>query len=228
MIRVLNIKYKVLSILAVFAVFLSPAAALAHVEVKPTEVGVGKYQTFNVSVPNERDVQTTSVRLVIPAELEHVSPNVKPGWNVEVKKAGQSMKGVVLNNGQKAPDPETVTEIIWSGGSIPEGMRDDFFFSAKTPAEPGTLKWNAYQTYSDGKVVSWDLEAKDQPKGTDGQEVFTTSGPYSKTEVINDLATPEPQAVTASEMQQTNLPLILSAAAIIISGLALGISLRQR
>ena len=46
------------------------------------------------------------VRLIVPDNLESVSPNVKPGWKIDVKKTGEG-------------DNAKVTEIAWTGGSIP-------------------------------------------------------------------------------------------------------------
>ncbi len=227
-----NYMKKFLSFVSLFLFSLIAASpSLAHVTVKPNQVGVGAYQTFNVSVPNERDNPTTGIRLVIPANLTSVSPNVKPGWNIEIKKAGESMKGEILNTGEKAPDPESVTEIIWTGGSVPAGMRDDFFFSAKAPADEGELNWQAYQTYSDGEVVTWDLSKDAQPKNAEGKEDFSVSGPYSTTKVVNDLASspkPETEELMTQGSKETNLPLILSAIAVVISGVALGITFRKR
>ena len=61
--------------------------------------------------------------------------------------AGQSLRK------QKIID---VTEIDWTDGNLPVGQRVDFLFQAQVPPTPTTLKWKAYQTYSDGEVVSWD------------------------------------------------------------------------
>ena len=165
---------------------LLPVSALAHVSVKPSEVGVGAYQTFMVSVPTEKDMPTTNVRLVIPAGLESVRPNVKPGWEIQIVKEGTGEGAVVK-------------EIIWSSGSIPADQRDEFVFSAKTPAQPMELRWNAYQTYSDSSVVAWDASATEQPKDASGEDDFSVRGPYSTTEVINDLVEePTPSAVPVS------------------------------
>ena len=227
-----NLKFKVqnfMMLLGTVTALLIVSPVSAHVSVKPAEVGVGKYQTFNVSVPVEKDVATTGVRLIIPAGLEHVSPNVKPGWDVEIKKAGTSMKGSILNTGAPAPDPESVIEIIWTGGLIPKGMRDDFYFSAKAPVETGALKWMAYQIYADGTEVAWDLDSGSTTKTADGKEDFSTSGPYSVTEVVNDLAA-SPKAEMNIEKGESlnNLPLILSVLAVVVSGFALGLTLRRR
>ena len=152
----------------------SVGTASAHVVVKPSSVGVASFQAFNTSVPNEKDVATTSLRLIVPDGLKYVSPTVKPGWTVTSKASG---------TGESA----TVTELDWNGGSIPAGQRDDFTFSAQAPAAPTTLMWKAYQTYANGQVISWD-QAPDS-KNLDSEGVT----PYSRTDVINDLAAPTSQ-----------------------------------
>jgi uncharacterized protein YcnI len=141
---------------------LTPLTASAHVVVKPDVVGVAKYQTFTVSVPNEKEIPTVVIKLVLPDSLESATPTVKPGWKIEV-------------NGK---------EVTWTGGSIPAGQRDDFSFSTKVPAEPTELAWKAYQTYEDGTVVSWDQNPAEVNSNKEGT-------PYSITKVVNDL-TPAP------------------------------------
>ena len=134
--------------------FLVASTALAHVTVKPSQVGVGSFQIFNISVPGERDAATIGLRLVLPDDLGHVTPTVKPGWRVEVKEK----------------------EIVWSGGNIPAHFRDDFTFSTQVPGEEVKLAWKAYQTYSDGTTVSWELApGAEQPKKADGSPDFSKS-----------------------------------------------------
>jgi uncharacterized protein YcnI len=169
----------------------------AHVTVSPDSVGVGKRQTFSISVPNEKEIPTTSLRLVVPENLESVSPNVKPGWQININKTG---------SGEEA----AVKEITWVGGLIPAGYRDEFVFRAKVPSSETTLVWKAYQTYQDGTVVSWDQTTEQ----TSDSET-TNTGPASKTQIINDLKPEEKQTD-----QTSYLPLIsltLSIAALILS-----------
>lgn len=142
-----------------------PQVALAHVTVKPAEAPVAKYTNFSVGVPVEKDVPTIGIRLVIPVGLTAVSPNVKPGWTIATQKTGNGMH-------------DQVTEISWTGGTIPAGQRDEFLFTAKTPADATTVTWKAYQTYADGTIVSWDRDAE-----SDEENI----GPASKTNIINDL-----------------------------------------
>lgn len=204
---------------------ISARSAFAHVVVKPAEVGVGQFQTFIVSVPNEKDTSTVAVRLIVPRGLEHVSPNVKPGWNIEIKKAGESMKGEILNTGEKAPDPETVTEIVWTGGSIPAGQRDDFLFSAKVPADTGELTWMAYQTYSDGTTVSWDsAPTADHDQAAEDP----LKGPASKTKIINDLKAESAAPILEIGDAKENLTLALAVLAIVIALASFVIELKKR
>ena len=164
-----------------------------------------------MSVPVEKAVATTAVRIVMPTGLEYVTPTVKPGWSIEVKKEGEG-------EGAK------VTEISWNGGTIPAGQRDDFTFSAKAPTKTGSLQWKVYQTYQDGVVVAWDKSAADQPKKTDGSPDFSTSGPYSETEVIDDLNVPAESSHEHGQQvprPDNRWPLALSIAAIGVSVLAL-------
>lgn len=153
---------KIVLVTFIAIAWLAPLTTSAHVVVKPDSVGVAKYQTFTVSVPNEKEVPTIAVKLVVPDSVDSVTPTVKLGWKIEV--SGK--------------------EVTWTGGSIPSGQRDDFSFSTKAPAEPTKLAWKAYQTYSDGTVVSWDQN----PAEASGNKEAT---PYSITKVVNDL-TPVP------------------------------------
>ncbi len=192
---------KILKSLLISTLFLT-TSVYAHVTVKPSTAGVATYQIFSIAVPVEREIPTVSIRLVIPESLTNVSPNVKPGWKIEVKK---NQKG-------------NVTEILWTGGTIPEGQRDDFLFSAKTPAQPTALKWTAYQTYRDGTVISWDKNPEDQPKKENGEPDFSRSGPYSETKIVDDLTT----------KKGLNVPMAVSLVALIFSVASLVLVQRKR
>lgn len=185
------------------------APSFAHVVVKPAEVGIGAFQTFTVGVPNEKDNPTVGLRLLIPEGVTYVSPNVKPGWNVEVAKKGE---------GEDAP----VSEITWSGGSIPQGQRDDFIFSAKVPAKEATLAWKAYQTYQDGETVEWIHEST-------GDHEDETKPPFSTTKVINDLTTSEQEnhgSIKDTSTQNPALP--FSIVALALSAAAITLALRRK
>lgn len=197
-----------LSLVSLLVFAITPA--FAHVVVKPSQVGEAATQLFSVSVPNERDTPVIGLRLLIPAGLTAVSPDVKPGWTIEVKKSGTG-------------DTATVTEIDWTGGPIPPDQRDDFVFSAHVPATTTTLDWKAYQTYENGDVVSWDQDPSGMKNMSDADKEKLEQqgkGPFSQTSVINDLApTPASQDVQGAQTQ-SSLSLFLSVAALALSVVA--------
>jgi uncharacterized protein YcnI len=184
-------------LLAVVVAMLGAGVASAHVTIKPNQVGVGAFQTFTVGVPNEKDIVVTGVRLVMPSGLGEVSVTVKPGWTVQTQKSG-----------------DEVTEISWSGGSIPAEQRDDFTFSAQAPADPTDLQWKAYQTYEDGTVVSWDQDPAVSKDAVDNK------GPFSVTNVVNDL--------TSSTPVEHSTPLWLGIIATVLGLAGIGLSFRRR
>lgn len=189
------------SALAVASLVLtSTAIASAHVIVTPGQVGVAATQTFSVSVPSEKDGLTaTSVRLVIPGGLQQVNPTVQAGWKIYLKTDSSS----------------NVTEITWSGTAIPAGQRADLTFRAQAPATAQELDWKAYQTYSDGSVVSWDQTP------VPGHETDDSMTPYSKTVVVNDLTTPSPSK------QADPVARWFSSFAVVFSLIGLGLAIRR-
>lgn len=172
-------KYKkIVGVLATTVVCLLGAASsvLAHAVVSPSQVGIGSFGTYSLAIPTEKDIPTVGVRLVMPPGLQEVVPDVKAGWNITTKTDAN----------------DNVTEIDWTGGTIPVGMRDEFSFSAQAPAQATTLIWKAYQTYKDGSVVAWVQDPSTLKSDDDGS-------PYSTTKVINDLvASPTPTPVVAA------------------------------
>lgn len=219
-------KSKIAGVLGAGSVFLlSVSPAFAHVAVKPSEVGMAAFETFTVGVPNEKEVATTALRLVIPQGLEHVSANVKPGWRISMKH-GEAAEP--HDSTQAGHSDEPVVEISWTGGSIPAGLRDDFLFSAKSPAAETTLLWKAYQTYADGTVVSWDIEPnQEQPKDTEGNPDYSKSGPASQTKVVNDLITPN-TSVQAAVGKTSRTTTVFSVGALLLSLFAIGMQLNRK
>lgn len=193
-----------------------PVPVSAHVVVRPAEVLTASFQTFTVSVPNEKEQANTSIKLLVPADLKHVSPTIKPGWNIAVEKEG---------GGEAAK----VTSITWSEGTIPAGFRDDFTFSAQSPANPQELQWHAYQTYADGQVVAWDLTEGKQPKKKDGSLDFSVSGPFSVTAVVAKADSPKGNKTSdnSKAQQGANRALSMAATALVLSLVAIFIATRK-
>lgn len=146
---------------------LLPAVVFAHVIVTPDQVGIGQSILFDVSVPNERQTEVTSVKLLIPGNVSEVMPTVSAGWSISM-----------------ANKNDVVTAITWTG-KIPVGQRADFTFKARAPGETAELDWKAYQTYADGSVIGWDQRPSQNS---------TVANPYSVTKVVDDLDSPDKAA----------------------------------
>lgn len=183
----------------------------AHVTVKPAETITAGFQIFTVSVPNEKEIPTVSVRIAIPDGVEHVSPTQKSGWTV----ATENDKGEIRS-------------ITWKDGSIAKDLRDEFTFSAQVPDKVAELHWKAYQTYSDGTVVSWDQASSDDHGHDDNN-----SGPFSVTNVVEEL--PANQVVKeaqkaaddANARSTTAMYIAISAAILGLGGVYFGTRTRR-
>lgn len=197
---------KIASILPAAALLFGIAAfASAHAVVSPKQANVAQFTDFSLGVPSEKPVATTAVRLLIPDGLNFVTPYVKPGWKIAVKTAPASGNAAASDGDMQTTK---ITEIDWTGGTIPAGQKDAFMFSAQVPAQAATLAWKAYQTYQDGSVVSWDQAP--------GAKADGKTGPYSTTMVINDLGTgnQNPAPAQANKNTIAEIALILSIAAL--------------
>lgn len=225
--------------LASFAFFVSSASA--HVVVKPAQVGIGAFQTFTIGVPVEKELATVGLRLVVPEGLNYVTPNVKPGWKIDVKKEPVTKDGKQAMSEDGDEKVERVSEISWTGGNIPAGQRDEFLFSAQVPASSTIIPWKAYQTYADGSVVAWDASAKavaDQKKVMDEamkkdpnmkMDASEDLHPYSETKVVDDLSATNGSASSGSvsvaniksATQNSKIGLVVSVVALLLAVVAI-------
>jgi uncharacterized protein YcnI len=112
--------------------------AYAHVRVSPEEVPADSYEKLTVSVPTEREVPTTQIRVEVPEGFEVLGVRPEPGWDYDFEE-----------------DAGTITAVTWSGGEIEPREFQEFTIQTKTPEEGGEFAWNAFQTYENGEVVEW-------------------------------------------------------------------------
>lgn len=189
------------------------APASAHVTVTPGEATTASYQTFTISVPNEKTIPTVGVKLLIPETLGSATPTQKAGWQIVKETTGEG-------------DAQTTTSLSWEGGSIADGTRDEFTFSAKLPEKGTELQWKAYQTYSDGTVVAWDQDEHGK-HGHGGN-----SGPFSVTKVAEqseaENATTKTDKAAKDAATNAERALYLGVGALALSGVAVGLALRKK
>lgn len=112
--------------------------ARAHVVVSPEEVPAGEYEKMVVTVPTEKEIPTTEVRVEVPEGFVVSGVQPVPGWEHEFEEEG----GVV-------------TAVVWSGGEIGPQEFQEFALQAQTPEEAGEFSWGAIQIYEDGSTAEW-------------------------------------------------------------------------
>ena len=116
--------------------------ALAHARVSPAVSLAGELQLYSLAVPTEKSgATTTKIILTVPSNFSIDSFVPSPGWRRTLAQSG-SGKGAV------------VTQVTWTGGSIPTAEDSLFQFLAEA-TKPGDVSFKVQQTYSDGSIVNW-------------------------------------------------------------------------
>jgi uncharacterized protein YcnI len=133
-----RLSFVVSGILGVGAMLVMSAPAWAHVVVSPEEVTAGDYETLTVSVPTEKEIPTTKIRVEVPEGFLLSGVQPVPGWEHTFEEDG----GVV-------------TAVTFFGGEIRPQEFQQFLVQAQAPEKPGEYPWKAFQTYEDGSVVEW-------------------------------------------------------------------------
>jgi uncharacterized protein YcnI len=127
-------KLRIALIAAATGALAMATAASAHVTMNPEKAPADSFSRFALRVPTEEDVPTVKVSVQLPAGLDEVTFETKPGWK----------------------RTESGRVVTWSGGQIGVGEFDEFGLSIHLPNTPGkTLVFPATQTYANGKVVHW-------------------------------------------------------------------------
>lgn len=221
-------------------------SALAHVTVQPNEAIAGSFSRFAVRVPNEDEkASTVKVELRLPP-LAFVSFEPKEGW--DRKETISEFDEPVDAFGQQIT--EGVTKVMWSGGEIGPGEFLEFGFSAKMPDEGGAdLQFDALQTYSNGKVVKWTgAEDSDHPaphlrtydigaEEGEGQLAVlarlaadeSADGSDSESAETDERTQIEEPALAAEDVEtDSQIPLFLSGAALLLAVVALLLAAKKR
>ncbi len=124
--------------LAVLAFLLSPAAS-AHVTLETPKAPTGSTYKAVLRVGHGcGSSPTTAIRVRIPEGMIAVKPMPKPGWNLATKVEPYARPVKYF----ESTLTEGVTEIAWTGGSLPDAWYDEFVFRGRLPdAAPGTMVW---------------------------------------------------------------------------------------
>ena len=135
--------------LAVAGLALLVAPASAHVGTIPSEAPAGSSQVVQFKVSHGCDGSpTTRVAIQIPEGVVSVKPQATPGWTIE------STVGPITpydNHGEQVT--EGITEVVWSGGSLPDDQFMTFGLSVKLPDAAGeTISFPTVQTCEQGET----------------------------------------------------------------------------
>jgi uncharacterized protein YcnI len=171
--------------LGICAMLAVSAPAWAHVVVSPEEVTAGDYETLTVSVPTEKEIPTTKIRVEVPEGFLLSGVQPVPGWEHTFQEDG----GVV-------------TAVTFSGGEIRPQEFQQFLVQAQAPEEPGKYPWKAFQTYEDGSVVEW-TGAPDSEEPASVVEVVSGGSEQSQ-------SSPKPSEASASQKEASSDAAVLA------------------
>ncbi|MFO1038243.1 MAG: DUF1775 domain-containing protein [Geminicoccaceae bacterium] len=142
--------------------------ALAHVTLETPEAQSQHGYKAVLRVGHGCDGKATrSLRVKIPEGFIAAKPQPKPGWQVQTVK-GPYEKSYELWGEQVK---EGVTEIVWSGGELPDDFYDEFVFVGRIPDLPeGSQLWfPTVQDCGDGAAHRW-IEIPEPGKSEDDYE----------------------------------------------------------
>ena len=126
---------KLRALIAATYLTLGSVAAQAHVTAQPGEAAANSYFQMAFSVPHGCDGSATiALRVKIPEGVTSVKPQMKAGWTVDIK---QRKLDTPLQAEHGKPITETVDEVSWRGGPLPDNLFDTFGLVMKLPDTPG-------------------------------------------------------------------------------------------
>lgn len=164
------------------AVALLPGIALAHVTLEPKQAVEGAGFKAVLSVPHGcAGAATNAVRVTIPEGVVDVRPMPKAGWTLATRRGpyarSYELFGKTIGEG--------VTEIVWSGGALPDDQFDEFVFRARAAATPpgGALYFPTTQDCGAAKAAWTDVPAP-------GQDAHALKTPAPSLTVVADAAKP--------------------------------------
>lgn len=195
------------------SLFLFAGMASAHVVVYPKETTQGTYEVFTVRVPTEKEVPTTKVEVIVPAEVTISRFEPIPGWKYDLTRDATGK----------------ITHVVWTatGEGLSPTEFGDFSMQGKVGDQAAQITWKAIQTYKDGSVVEWTgaADAKTPASVTTVKPKPAGTGTDSHGAVT---AAPAGGHGATAAAAESRLPLYLSIAALLVSMVAILLSLRRR
>lgn len=113
--------------------------AQSHAVINEGTAEAGSFSFITLRITHGCGVSpSTQIRMKIPDGVIRVSPKFMENWAVELR-----MKTLDTPHRDEAGNmvTETVDEIVWSGGLLPDGYYGEFQVRALMPDEPGRMLW---------------------------------------------------------------------------------------
>jgi uncharacterized protein YcnI len=152
------------TVIAAAAAVVSCNAARAHVTVQPADAPANSYAHLVFTVPHGcNGSATAALRIKLPEGILSAKPQMKPGWNVEIK--SRKLEAPVQGpHGKSITD--VVDEVAWRGGPLPDNLYDTFGLIVRLPDKPGqSLYFPVVQECEQG-VERW-IEIPSAGQGSD-------------------------------------------------------------
>lgn len=193
------------------AIILVPVIAGAHVTITPRNAQANSSTEYVLRVPTEKDVPTTSLRVVFPDNFEVLRFRAAPGWTMEVERNASGR----------------ITGVTWTGRKISREEYEQFSFLARSRT-PGTYILEAYQTYDGGEIVGWvnPAEPRPAPQVTITAASADAAAPANDPFAASTAGAARQPSSEASTSSQT--PLWLGGSSLLVALVALALSTRKR
>jgi len=135
----------------------APLAASAHVKVTPNQAAPGDDIGLTFRVPNESaSAGTVKVEIDLPTATPFAGAEFDPvpGWTAKV--ITQKLAKPIDNDGVSITEaPSSITFTANKGVQISDGEFQEFALALDVTPDVGKVDFTVVQTYSDGKVVTW-------------------------------------------------------------------------
>ncbi len=212
------------------AIFALAGPAGAHVTVSaPQATRGGSDQLITFRVPVEKDVATTGLTVVIPAQTPIASVDVDPmpGWT-HVEKTAKLAKPIKTDDGEITSAVAQITWTAATGQGLKPGEFGSFTILAGQLPDAASIAFKAVQTYADGSVVRW-IETAAPGSTTEPEHpapVLTLAAASSEHPAA---ASSSGASSSGGSSSSSNTgPIVLSIVALVLAAAALGVAFVTR
>jgi periplasmic copper chaperone A len=128
--------------------------ASAHISPTPSEVPADGFTAVSLTVGHGcDDSPTKQLTIEVPSQLNEISPQVQPGWDIEVKTEDLAEP---IDDGEGGEITERASQVVYTaqrGNELPPHFRDVFTLGFKAPdAEGEYLFFKTVQTCVEGET----------------------------------------------------------------------------